>query len=76
MPLPFPAFELAPNLNKKNQRQTTTHNWRCFKRSAHSEAHHRQMTCCVSRQKREITCNNKEGADGIQYSKSPKEEKK
>lgn len=33
-------------------------------------------TFCVSRQKREIRGKNKEGADGIQCSKSPKEEKK
>jgi hypothetical protein len=33
-------------------------------------------TFCRSRQKREIRCNNKEGADGIQCSKSPKEDKK
>jgi hypothetical protein len=30
---------------KKNQKTNyNTHNWRCFKRSVHSKAHHRQMT--------------------------------
>jgi hypothetical protein len=85
MPLPFPSFELAPivltlvaNLDKKNQKtNNNTHNWRCLKRSVHSKAHLRQMTqhfLCLD--KREIRCNNKEGADGILCSKSPKGEKK